>query len=448
MIQITNALPGSVPLLLEKNNRHLLERFVEIPLDYRTDVGVPHYAAYWLLNGKIDERIAHFKALEAKSSDPKREAEILAYLYRAKGDLPAALDAARRADLDDLVDHLLVQAGDWKKLAERQAVGEKGGEFEKLALRATYYRITGEKKGLNDTFAELKKLAAGAAIEDTLHFQIAKVLLLNGRATEALELLGKGRGVVTAFEVLCARNQYKEAFDLVDKARFTEAKELPALEIAEARTRYLLGDKEKAVPIFAKYAGMIKEGVDITWLADLIDAENRCGLTDEAFDHAAKILTVLKNQGFEAQVFAKLYPSKRQIAADLWAGLPVLAPMEKPPAAMKRLRALLDGNLPAKEVIEFLDKSANHPEVLLPNLARDLERPMPWPLVMAEIAAAARMEDRAIAILEKAAGSEAKIRLGDLFADRKEWDKAATAYRKAWQADRGNPLPLWLAGWC
>ena len=46
---------------------------------------------------------------------------MLAYLDRAKGDLNAALEAAQRSAEQDLVDHLLIEKGAWKQLAERGA---------------------------------------------------------------------------------------------------------------------------------------------------------------------------------------------------------------------------------------------------------------------------------------------------------------------------------------
>jgi tetratricopeptide (TPR) repeat protein len=442
MVQIAAGLPRAVPLLLEDDNPVLLERLVEIGLDNQVRTGIAHYAAYWQLSGRIDGRIAHFKALEKKSDDRKREAEILAYLYRAKGDLASAVEAARRAEVDDLIDHLLGEAADWKQLAERKASGDPGDELERLGHRAAYYRLAGQKKELNETLAEIKKLAEAQPADDVKRLQAAKALFLNGRTADALEVLGKGENAVMLFEILCARNQFKDAFDLVDKARFADTKEVPPLEIVQARTLYLLGEKDKSLPIFAKYAGMIKEGTDVSWFEDLIEAEFRCGLTVEAFEHATKVLTVSKDHGWGPRLFKTLYPSKKQVASDLWSGLRILSPKDEPAAAMKRLRALLDGKMSAKDVTEFLDQFADKPMTL-----PDAESPDAGSLVLAEVALAAKLNDRAVAILEKAKGSEASVRLGDIFADKKDWDKAAKAYRKAREADRGNPLPLWLTGW-
>jgi predicted Zn-dependent protease len=438
MAQIANELPRAVPMLLEDNHRDVLERLVEVGLEHQVRLGISHYAAFWALAGKLDDRIAHFKALEKTSEEPKREAEILAYLFRANGDLPSAVEAAKRAEVDDLTDHLLGEAGDWKRLAERKAAADPGNEVERLAYRATYYRLAGQKKEMDETLAALRKLVEAAPPDDVKHFSVAKALLLNGRTAEGLEVLNKGDNQLTTFEILCARNQFKEAFELVDKARFADSKEAIFLEIAQARTLHLLGEKEKAAPLFAKYAAMVKEGTDVAWYENLVEAEFRAGLTDDAFAHAAKVLAASKDESWTPRLFGKLYPGKKQTAEQLWILLKRMAEKEDAAVRMKRLRALLDGKAPAKDVTAFLDDAAKLPG---DRPAADVQL-----LVQGEVALTAKMDDRAIALFEKA-GGEGWLRAGDVLAEKKEWAKASAAYRKAWEADRVNPLPLWLAGW-
>ena len=446
MAQFYNELPRTVPLLLADNNLGVLERLVEVGLDNQVRTGIAHYTSYWLLAGKLDERIAHFKAVEKTSADPKREAEILAFLYRGKGDLTSALAAARRADVDDLIDYFLVEAGEWKQLADRKALADTGDEFERLGHRAAYYRLAGQKKELRDTLDEIKKLAAGQPPDDIKHFQVAKMLLLNGRTAEAMEVLNNGENQLMTFEILCGRNQYKEALDLVDKARFNGSKESIVLEIAQARTLALLGEKDKAGPIFAKYAALIKEGNDVSWYENLIESEARAGMTDEAFEHAAKVLTISKDQTWGLRLFKILYPSKKETAVEWWLFLRGQKKDDAPAVTMKKLRDLFDGKVPAKEVAELLTawEKAKDPAVkaLAANFDADTSE-----VAAAEVALAAKLDERALAILEKATAASAQLRLGDLLADKKRWDAAEKAYRKAWQADRLNPLPLWLAGW-
>ena len=66
---------------------------------------------------------------------------------------------------------------------------------------------------------------------------------------------------------------------------------------------------------------------------------------------------------------------------------------------------------------------------------------------VAEAALAARTEALARSLLEKAGSAAALLRLGDLLADKKEWDKAAERYSQAWDKDHEQPLALYLSGW-
>ena len=444
--RIDSELPRAVPLLLEANNLALLEQLVELGLNNQVRTGIGHYATFWLLSGKLDDRIAHFKAAEAKSADPEHEAEILAYLYRTKGDLPSALEAAKRADLE----FLLWESAGWQRLAERKALGSEGEEYEREGLRATYYRLAGQKKELNESVEKLKKLLVDQPLEEDKQFGVAKALLLNGRTAEAIEILGTGENKLTTFELLCARNQFKEAFDLVDQARIADSKEAIALELAQARVLHLLGEKEKAATIFAKYGGMIR-GINFPWYANLVEAEIKCGLTDQACAHAAKVLTDLRGPaGWELPLFAKLYLGKQKAAVLLWRLLTLLSEKEEPLVRMKRLRAFLDGKASATEVKEFLD-AVEKPDVREKPLSDEAmivaDRKYDRNLMLGEVALAAKMDERAIDFFQKAEGGAGWLRVGDLLAEKKQWAKAAAAYRKSSQSDRGNPLPIWLAGW-
>ena len=349
--------------------------------------------------------------------------------------------------MDSLVDDLLAEAGDWKQLAERKAEAQPGDEIEKLSYRATYYRLAGEKKEMLDVLAQLRKVAEGVPPGDDKPQQVAKTLFLSGRTDEALEILSKSEDTLMTFEVLIARNQLKDAFNLVDQARFNMKPQLPALELAEARVLHLLGEKDKAAPIFAKYAALIKEGTEVSWYENLVDCEMRAGLTNAAFEHAARVLVVSKDAGWSKRLFDKLYPGKKELAATLWGGMFVTSSKEERAKLMARLRAFIGGKARAEEVTAFLNEKG----ALKPAAANPTEPLIwlttPWSLALAEVARAAKLHDRALALFMKAGKYEGLLGAGDLHAELKQWEKAAETYHKAWSFDRANPLPLWLSGW-
>src|SRR5207245_2291573 len=55
-------------------------------------------------------------------------------------------------------------------------------------------------------------------------------------------------------------------------------------------------------------------------------------------------------------------------------------------------------------------------------------------------------EDAAIALLDKTKTPATMQRLGDLYAGKKQWDKAAEQYKAAWDKDKHQALALYLYG--
>jgi predicted Zn-dependent protease len=452
--QISGQMRNALPQLLAENNFGALEALLELTLAGDVKGGVSHYAAYWLLRGRLDDRIAHYKALAARGPDAKRAAEILVYLYRARGDLKAARQAAAKAGRADLVEAFLYEAGAWKELARLPDLTGTTNEIEKDALRAAYHRLAGNRQEFEDALAVLRKHAEGAAGgERPLFFAGAKAFLLNDRPDEGLKLLARGGEQKVLFEILVARLQFGPALELVDKARTANSPELPVLEILKARTLHSLGEKDKALPIFTRYAGQIKEGVEVSWYEDLIDAEYRAGLTDQAFEHAARVLAVSKDPGWVPRLFPRLFPERGETAEALWPVVLQRNAAGGTAAAVRELRNLLDGKAGAGEVaglIAAVERQTKAGDTL--NAALRLR-------AVAEAAHACGQEVQARACLEKAgalkaetpevraAAADALVRLGDLLADTKEWGRAAQRYRQAGEKDPSQPLPLFLSGW-
>src|SRR5437763_16805498 len=111
-------------------------------------------------------------------------------------------------------------------------------------------------------------------------------------------LARSGERPAVLFEILAGRLQFREAMAMVDKARADKSPELPALELLQARALYGLGEKDKALAIFKRYADEIKEGKEQTWFADLVDAEDRAGLRDQALAHCARVLALSRDESW------------------------------------------------------------------------------------------------------------------------------------------------------
>ena len=108
---------------------------------------------------------------------------------------------------------------------------------------------------------------------------------------------------------------------------------------------------------------------------------------------------------------------------------------------MKEVRGLLDGTADPKDLAALVKKTEDDVKTLPPEEADKRHR------ALAEAALAAKQEDLARSLLEQSGTATALVRLGDLSAEKKEWDKAEEYYSRAWDRDHGRPLALYLSGW-
>jgi tetratricopeptide (TPR) repeat protein len=427
------------PIALDETDADTVEQLLRLGMKEDPRHFVAHYAAYWLLRDKIDERIAHHKELLEKATmKPPPDAEVLARLYRAKGDFAAARQAADKTERADLIEALLYEAGDWKELARREAPTASPHPIEKAGLRAAYLRLAGDAKGartvIDERIVELREAKENP--NGAQPFFLAKALFINDRPADALALLDRTeQNLLVHFDVLCAQLNYGEAFALVERARKAESAELPYLEIAMARTLYVFGEKDKAKKIFASYAER-KDALDSSWLATLIEAEYHVGLQEQALEQLAHVLSVSVDQGWGPRLFPKLFPEQGETATIWWGILRERTP-DKPEEAMKRLRDVLAGKLTEKEVTQLIQEA----------MRASAEHTDRHYLALAEVALVAKLEPLALSCLKEASNSpEALSRLGDLHAQKKEWAEAAELYRKTWEKAPQQPLPLYLTG--
>jgi len=437
--QIGQEASRAVPGLLAEGSFANLETLLELAVAAEAELAMPSYAAYWLLRGRLDEAISHWKT-EAAKPDAKRAHEVLAYLYRAKGDLPAARGAAEKAGKPELEEAILYEHGDWKALARLPAAPGQRREIEALGFRAAYQRLAGDVADFNAAVADIRKYAEAQIGNDVEAWYAAKALFLNDRPDDALALLAKTTHQADVrFEVLAAQGRYPEAFE-VAKALPAEHAKKALLELLRGRLLYTLGEKDQAQAIFARMAAGIKEGTETHWQERLVIEEYRLGLREQAQEHCGQVLAASKSPGRASWLLGKVFPGHGDEAAALW-GFLRRVPGE-PSATMKKLRDLLSGKATIGE-ITALHESAEKDQALPPEEREALK------LALVAAAEAAKEDALATAWLEKMAdqGSKAALlRLGDRLAAKKDWSRAAGRYADAWAKDTNDPLPLYLRG--
>jgi tetratricopeptide (TPR) repeat protein len=426
---------------LSVEDRPLLEQLLAVGVERDNPIALTHYVAYWMQNGKLDERIKFHQAVAVKDNKGQyeRQALILTFLYRAHGDLAEARKAAARARRVDLEEALAMEAGDWKWLAERKEL-DGASPLEKLAFRAAFLRLAGKTKEYDQARTDLRKLAAEVERPGEARSESAKALFLNDDPDEALAILARGTDITFRFDVLSARLKYAEAFALVEGLRKAPSPELFTLDIRAARIQYMLGEKDKALAVFDHYRPLVKTTQESGWADELIAAEQRLGLKDRFEQHLLDVLTLTKPPpGLRLRTLARAFPSKAGAAEWWW--LRLYSNEEKPEATLKRLRDVLTGKGEEKERTALLDKDEERCKML------PAEQGPPQFLALAEATLAAGLEKRGMALLEKTASPAALLRLGDLLSEKKKWEDAAKTYLRAWEKDTAQPLPLFLSGW-
>src|SRR5262249_13335829 len=155
----------------------------------------------------------------------------------------------------------------------------------------------GNARATDEALGKLKQLAQGDEGRRQLGAEVARVLFLNDRPTDALALLAQvPEQQRTRFEILVARLDLDGAFAVVAAARKEKGPDLPALELAEARVRYGLGQKARAQEIYGQYIDQVRVGAEgVGWYADLIESLARSGQREQAYRAAARVLEVTKD---------------------------------------------------------------------------------------------------------------------------------------------------------
>jgi len=396
----------------------------------------------WL--GKITKQQAPFQGWEKK-----RLLEATAWLARASGNGPAAVAAARElvkvappevnrfgqqqgetTNSKALLMSLLMEQSNWAEL-NTISPGDENDPGEKLGMKATFARLAGDKAGFDDAVKQLLELAGRDSEGERVPYP-SRVLFLNGMSAEAINILGRSDARPAAFEILAAQMRLKEAFDLAADSRKDNRHDQPLLDLLEAKTLYLLGEKKKGAALFDQYAAQLQAGAEPVWYEALIEQQVLAGRTDEACLHAANIFRLGSIDGWRTRLFMRLFGENQGDAEIWWQHLRNLEPEVPYEHHLKTMIGLLNGRL-AREKLEGELKGVE--KALKKQPGHDGLR-----LVAAEAARKAGLDEWEARLLEGGQRGLVAIMQGDLSAAKGDWARALESYKIACQREPENAL--------
>jgi hypothetical protein len=486
----------AVPELIVANQLNEASELLEVCLAPANPASLGDYAALQYLRKKVPEAIRRMEDLRKKGSaeEQRRASEALVYLYRVQHDWPAARAAAIAAKNKDLENDVAWEANDWKALSKAHELPEfRGGDFR--GEEAAYHRLAGNKEKYEEMMAELRKDLSGVEGDDGTAFVLAYALLLNGRGSDAINVLKDRpkRQPDLAFDMLCAQLKFKDAFDLAAKA----AKELAAdegggpirdaLDLQRGKVLAGLGDHDAATQVFRGLIDRSLGGAAVDGRAfEVVKTIARAGMRDLAAESAARSIANLDKEGLGGLATGFLDPflAEQKYAAQVWwYALRKEKPGDEPAATMARILEFADGKADRKkadQLAELIAKLQVPTDEPAPKDPVGIAQPQ-FGAAMSAFAAAeayrlAGVKDKADEFYKKAVESKedpdrqrlpafmeefldedsssptpASYRFcmayGDFLLAQKRPKEAAVQYRKAWDAAPAQPLPLFMHGY-
>jgi hypothetical protein len=437
-----------------------------------------NYGAFLRLQGGLVEQIAAAaqrldEAAAAAAggngndgADPERDvrhaAQLLTYLHRANGDLPAARAAAERTGDEELLHNILIEIGDWRALADRAAAAIDadggGAPLEALSFATAFHRLAGDAAGA-DRFAAMLRASADRGPDQAGH--AAEGLFLNGYVELGLDLLSRHNQLGLVAEFHRNRLAYDELPRLLERARARDAGDLRRVEAVAARALWDTGDGAGAAALLAEAATGCERRRDFDGFSAVIGVAHDVGLAEQARWYAVAAAQVAvanpaavapaEQRDPLAEMFASAKARDAARSAAWWRLLRQRFPRQPAGQTLETVRAVDEKRMTGDDLQALCDASAEFTAKLPPD-----ERGGPLELIADTLADAGR-RDAAVRRYEELAGlaesanpARAAAALGKLAAfdvAERRWRAAADRYHRAWSRDRAQPVPLYLSGW-
>ncbi len=456
---VSRNISEQVPSLILDNKIDEAEQLLEVAaLDHN---GMRNYASFLVETNRIESAISK-KRIAAKNSN--LDAEILAWMLRAKGDYQEASTIFEQLGDKTRARHTLSAGGDLISYAN-SFVDPTRKTIDSLGFAAAAARLSGDMDRFNKMKSSIEEYAM--AMKDELG-RCINALVINGEASAAFSLTKKVKGK-EIFDMELWRYNFDEAFNSIGiqekkgpyskwlqdyESSFSAKNEgelqeslFPAGQLASAC--YLTGQVDEAERIFEKIKDLLTR--NNTSLVQLIQWERMIGLNKLAKRHA---LEAMKREPPEEIVegYFQLRSEYSWLGRTCWKFITSEFQEESADQKLTRMESLFDLDNQTQKQMSLADqciksffsfaKDENNLAMKkeLIRGARDLARlHEKWELAV----------DGTKLWLELIGGEAVGyhfMKYGDVLMKAGMPDKAVIQYEKACESKKSDPIPLYLKG--
>ena len=456
---VSRNISEQVPSLILDNKIDEAEQLLEVAaLDHN---GMRNYASFLVETNRIESAISK-KRIAAKNSN--LDAEILAWMLRAKGDYQEASTIFEQLGDKTRARHTLSAGGDLISYAN-SFVDPTRKTIDSLGFAAAAARLSGDMDRFNKMKSSIEEYAM--AMKDELG-RCINALVINGEASAAFSLTKKVKGK-EIFDMELWRYNFDEAFNSIGiqekkgpyskwlqdyESSFSAKNEgelqeslFPAGQLASAC--YLTGQVDEAERIFEKIKDLLTR--NNTSLVQLIQWERMIGLNKLAKRHA---LEAMKREPPEEIVegYFQLRSEYSWLGRTCWKFITSEFQEESADQKLTRMESLFDLDNQTQKQMSLADqciksffsfaKDENNLAMKkeLIRGARDLARlHEKWELAV----------DGTKLWLELIGGEAVGyhfMKYGDVLMKAGMPEKAVIQYEKACESKKSDPIPLYLKG--
>ena len=429
-----------IPYLIEKNEFKFLDQILQMMLENRAEGVFSNYAVYAILSASTDKIINQLSKNKPPKISDEINKEILAYLYRSKGEHNDALKFAKESKNPELYTQLALEASKWKVVLDTDHFPDDL-LLGKLGYKLAMYRLANEKTefdGAKKTLMEIAEELTGKdknGVESTEQlFQAAKIALLNYMVPEGIDSLLKNKKRMMVAEIYASRFEFDKIKSLIEEAKTENAKDVPALEIHWAKILYGLGEKEQALKILDQYSSRIADKSEGDWPLKLVHAWILIKKRDRALDDAASYLQKIEHREASGRMLNKMFGDDSEFYDPLFRFFFKKKNTETAQAVIKQINDLHDKKLDSKAVLKLVDDLLEYASTVTAEESVSLKN------AAGAILKKYGLDEKLKELADKFGSETILLSLADLYAEKKEWAKARDSFKVAWDKDKSKSI--------